>query len=93
MTTGPDNLELRRKRSRFRSRHRGTKEIDLLLGAFADRHLDGFGPAELDTYDALLTKDDADLFNWITGKAEPPSELQSPVLRLLMSTQLRPIND
>ena len=93
MTTGPDDLELRRKRMRFRSRHRGTKEIDLLLGDFTDRHLNGFGAAELDAYEALLTEDDADLFNWITGAADPPDEVRSPVLRLLMTTQLRPLED
>jgi antitoxin CptB len=83
-------LEIRRKRLLFQSRHRGTKESDLLLGAFATAHLAAFSPAQLDRYEALLDEGDAVLFDWITGRAEPPPERDSDVLRLLMSFRFRP---
>ena len=35
-----ESLEKRRKRLRFRAWHRGTREMDLLVGSFADAHLD-----------------------------------------------------
>jgi len=78
-------LDVRRKRLLFRSWHRGTKEADLLLGSFAERHLGGFTPTQVDRYEALLEADDVDLFAWIAGRATPPQERQSDVLRLLLA--------
>ena len=61
--------DVRRKRLRFRSWHRGTKEIDLLLGTFADRHLADFSDEQLAAYEALMLESDPDLFEWITGRS------------------------
>ena len=83
-------LEIRRKRLLYQSRHRGTKESDLLLGAFATAHLAAFTPDQLDRYEALLDESDAELFDWITGRASPPPDRESDVLRLLMSFRFRP---
>jgi antitoxin CptB len=77
--------EIRRKRLLYQSGHRGTKESDLLLGAFAAAHLQDFGPAQLDRFEALLDESDNDLFDWISGRAAPPAEKMSDVLRLLLS--------
>jgi antitoxin CptB len=77
--------EIRRKRLLYQSGHRGTKESDLLLGAFAAAHLQDLGPAELDRFEALLDESDNDLFDWISGRAAPPAEKMSDVLRLLLS--------
>jgi len=76
-------LERRRKRLRFRSWHRGTRELDLLLGPFADRHLAGLTDAELAEYEALLTMPDPDVYDWILGQAEPPPALARGVLGLI----------
>ena len=78
-------LESRRKRLKFRSWHRGTKEADLLLGRFADRHLPDFDAAALDDYEAILDLPDPDLVNWISGRAEPPAEVRTPVMELILS--------
>jgi antitoxin CptB len=78
-------LETRRKRLLYQSGHRGTKESDLLLGAFAAAHLGGFDAGQLARYEALLAEDDGDLFDWITGRATPSDEKMSDVLRLLLS--------
>jgi antitoxin CptB len=77
--------ENRRKRLLYQSAHRGTKESDLLLGAFAAAHLSAFTPAQLDSYEAMLNENDGDLFDWITGRAAPPPEKMSDVLRLLLT--------
>ncbi len=61
--------ETRRKRLLYQSAHQGTKESDLLLGAFAAAHLDAFTPPQLDLYEAMLNENDGDLFDWITGRA------------------------
>ena len=83
-------LDTRRKRLLFRSWHRGTKEADLLLGSFAERYLGGFTPAQVDHYEALLGADDGDLLAWIGGRAAPPPEWESDVLRLLLSFKYAP---
>jgi antitoxin CptB len=83
-------LDVRRKRLLFRSWHRGTKEADLLLGSFAERHLGGFTPAQVERYEALLEADDADLLAWIAGRETPPPERESDVLRLLLAFRYTP---
>ena len=64
-----ESLEVRRKRLRYRSWHRGTKEADLLLGGFADRHLGSMDEASLDFFEALLGEPDPSLMTWMTGRA------------------------
>ena len=78
-----DASDIRRKRLLFRSWHRGTKETDLLLGSFAERHLAAFSEAQLDRYEALLDNDDGDLFDWIAGRAALPAEWDGDIMRLL----------
>jgi antitoxin CptB len=73
----------RRKRLQFRSWHRGTREMDLLLGGFADANLHVFTPDQLDRYEALLPQSDPDLYNWITGAEPIPAEHDHDVMRLL----------
>ncbi len=80
-----ESEEIQRKRLRFRSWHRGTREMDLLLGTFADRLLAGFGKAQLDRYDALLALSDPDLFAWITGRERPPPAHDHDVMNLLQN--------
>lgn len=76
--------ETRKKRLLYQSGHRGTKESDLLLGAFAAAHLQSFDAAQLDRFEALLAENDGDLFDWISGRAAPPDEKMTDVLRLLL---------
>ena len=85
-----DATEIRRKRLLFRAWHRGTREADLILGSFAERHLAGFDEASLDDFAALLEVADAELFDWISGRASPLSEHDNEVTRLLLTFQYRP---
>lgn len=80
-------IAIRRRRLRFRSWHRGTREADLLLGSFADAHVDGFDTAALDQYEALLSMSDPDLYNWKTGREAVPPEHDTPVMQLLKRHQ------
>jgi len=79
----PDNS--RKKRLLFRSWHRGTRESDLILGRFAEAHLDRFDEAQLDRYEALLHCSDAEIFDWVSGRAPPPPEYDHDVTRLLLA--------
>jgi antitoxin CptB len=82
--------DIRRKRLRFRAWHRGTREADLILGSFADAHLATFDAAGVDAFEALLEVPDAELFDWIGGRAEPPRQHDTAVTRLLLAFRYRP---
>ena len=78
-----DEIENRRKRLIFRSWHRGTKEMDLLLGSFADRYVSGFSVDELQLYEDVLELSDPDLYNWITGQEAAPANVVNAVFERL----------
>lgn len=68
--------ENRLKRLRMRSWRRGIKEMDLILGPWADEMLPGLDPAALNQFEALLAENDHDLYQWVTsrigtGSAQP----------------------
>lgn len=69
LTETPEN---RLKRLRMRSWRRGIKEMDLILGGFADHRLSDLSDTELALFDALLSENDQDLYAWVTGQASPP---------------------
>lgn len=79
-----ESVENRRKRLKFRSWHRGTREMDLLLGSFADRHLPDFNTVQLNEFEQILEISDPDLYNWVSGKEIPPDEAKSGVMSLLL---------
>lgn len=60
--------EVRLRRLKMRSWRRGMKEMDLILGHFADGPLAGLTASELDDYEAVLNENDQDLYRWITGR-------------------------
>lgn len=62
---GPDDLELRRKRALYRAQHRGTKEMDWLLGRFAEAKLAEMDAAALTHFEQLISVTDVDLHAWI----------------------------
>lgn len=74
-----ETVEARLKRLKMRSWRRGTKEMDLILGHFADARLGALAPTVLDLYDALLEENDQDLYPWVTGAAAPPQRF-APLL-------------
>jgi antitoxin CptB len=75
--------DIRRRRLRFRSWRRGTREMDLLLGRFAEGHLAGLSEEQLGEYEALLEVGDPDLYSWIVGGAPVPSRYDTAVLKLI----------
>jgi len=78
-----ETIEQRRKRLRFRSWHRGTREMDLILGRFADAHIAAMSGEQLDRYAALLENSDPDIYEWLVGRAVPPPAVDTDVLELL----------
>ena len=56
----------RRRRALYRAVHRGTKEMDWLLGRFAERHLDAMSETALAEFEILLSMPDPELQDWLT---------------------------
>ncbi len=63
----------------MRSWRRGTKEMDLILGPFADAHLGAMGEDQLALYDVLLDENDQDLLPMMLGQAAAPLGLENLV--------------
>ena len=82
-----DTLEKRRKRLFYRSHHRGTQELDLLIGRFADRYLAGFDEKQLGRFEALLEIPDPVMYDWLVGHSRPPEGLDHDVMKLLLNFQ------
>lgn len=88
------DLDPRRRKILFRSWHRGIREMDLIMGQFADAHIGDLSEAELDVYEALIEVPDRDLFSWLTEAAQTPANYDTPVWRRLKAfhTHMGPIN-
>jgi len=91
--TAENELHLRRKRLRFRSWHRGTREMDLILGRFADAKLACLDAEQLDRYAALLENSDPDLYDWLIRRTAVPPRHDHDVMKLLQNFSLSERND
>jgi antitoxin CptB len=59
------DIETRRRRAAYRAAHRGTKEMDWLIGRYAGARLDGMEEAELASFERFLSLPDPELRDWI----------------------------
>lgn len=80
MRTSAD-LDERRRKILFRSWHRGIREMDLIMGRFADAEIGTLTDDELDQFEALIEVPDRDLFRWISGEDEVPENYDTPMFR------------
>lgn len=76
-------LDARRRRLLFRAWHRGIREMDLVLGRFADAQLADLSEAELGEFEAWLDIPDQQIFAWISGPQEVPAAIDTPLFRRL----------
>ncbi len=69
----PETPEHRIKRLQMRSMRRGIKEMDLILGEFAQNRLTDMSDEALTLYDQMLNESDHDLYQWVTGQTPVPA--------------------
>lgn len=79
----PPGLDTRRRRALFRAWHRGTREMDIVMGRFADREIATMSEPELVLFERLLDLPETDVFGWIAGRSEPPSDIDGAFLARL----------
>jgi len=82
-TRSSDGLDARRRRLLFRSWHRGNREMDFIMGRFADAHVADLSESEVIEFERLILVPDADLYAWIAGQAEIPQDYNSALFRRL----------
>ena len=77
--------EHRLKKLRFRAWRRGFREIDLILGPYADAHGAEFTPSDFEAFEALLEQQDQDVYAWIIGQDEIPTAFRTPLMTRLQA--------
>ncbi|WP_100960456.1 succinate dehydrogenase assembly factor 2 [Bosea sp. FBZP-16] len=82
-TRSSADLDPRRRKILFRAWHRGMREMDLIMGRFADAQIGNLTDAELDEFERLIEVLDRDLLSWVTGEAQVPENYDSEVFRRL----------
>ncbi len=75
-----DETAVRRRRIAFRAWHRGTREMDLIMGRFADAELATLGEVGLDRFEALMELPDPELYKWVSGEAPVPPDVDGDFL-------------
>lgn len=84
-------LDERRRRILFRAWRRGLREMDLVLGRFADANLPTMSEPELEAFERLLDVPDPEALAWITGEAEAPPGLDASLLARLRDAPRAPL--
>jgi antitoxin CptB len=87
-TRSSEGLDSRRRKLLFRSWHRGMREMDLILGSFADAEIGVLTEDELDQYEKLLGISDTELLPWVTGERPIPAEHDMAILRRVLTFRL-----
>ncbi|HYA72379.1 MAG TPA: succinate dehydrogenase assembly factor 2 [Roseiarcus sp.] len=81
-------LDVRRRRVLFRAWRRGLREMDLVMGQFADMNLAGMDEADLSEFERLLDVPDPMVLAWITGDEPTPLSFDTPLLARLRAAPL-----
>jgi antitoxin CptB len=85
MLTDTEKLDNIRKRLAWRASRRGIKEMDIIVGGFADAHLPLMTAKDLVTFEALLEIPDQQLLSWVTHQEDVPAELRNPMLMEILA--------
>jgi antitoxin CptB len=80
-----EGLDERRRKLLFRAWRRGVREMDLIVGRFADVYIDKFDEPALDEFERLIEVPNAELYAWVTGDETAPAEQDCTVLRQLIA--------
>ncbi len=80
-TRSSEGLDPRRRKLLFLSWHRGIREMDFIMGRFANDEIEHLAGKELDDFEQLTEVPDQDLLAWITGERKTPAEYDTVVFR------------
>lgn len=83
-----EDIAMRRRRLKYRAWHRGTKEMDLVLGPYADAHADTLGGDELTRLEQLMDEEDTDLLKWVMGQEPVPASADGQLLAEIIAFRI-----
>jgi antitoxin CptB len=78
-----EGLDARRRRLLFRCWHRGIREMDLVLGRFADAQIGALTDAEMAEFERLLEIPDQQMFAYVNGSEAVPADIDTPLFKRL----------
>ncbi len=82
--TNNDTAKLHRiKRLKYRANHRGIKEMDIVIGRFANEKLEELSDINLDLFEKLMSEHDRDLIIWFTGEQKFPDDDTRPMFEMI----------
>ena len=90
LSRSSEGLEPRRRRLLYRAWHCGTRELDLVMGRFAEVAIADLSDDEVTAFEALIEVPDAELFSWLTGRAPVPPEHDTPLFHRFRTFHARP---
>ncbi len=85
-----EQLDIRKRRLKFRACHRGIREMDILFTVFVREHLDGLSAEECDQLEILLEESDHDILPWISGGKQIPEAFETSIMEKLRTIALKP---
>ncbi len=88
-----EGLDVRRRKLLFRAWRRGVREMDLIVGRFADAYIASLDEPALDDFERLIEVPNADLYAWVIGETDIPADHDTAVLRQLKTFHLRAKED
>jgi antitoxin CptB len=81
ITRSSEGLDPRRRKLLFMCWHRGIREMDLIMGRFADENIDRLNDQEVADLEHLSEQPDQSLLGWFTGEFSIPAEFDTPLFR------------
>lgn len=84
----PVDPDTRKRRLLFRAWHRGTREMDLMLGRFADSEIDRLKETEIAAFEKLLDAPEPDIYHWIMGTLPPDAGYDASLMRRIREFHL-----
>lgn len=97
MTVANDNLsasmpdDILRKKLRWRAWHRGTQELDLMLGQFADKNLEAMDSQTLRDFELFMLAEDPEIQLWMQGDKPFPPDVPPALMAMLADFKFEPI--
>jgi len=82
-TENSSDRATRLKRLKYRANHRGIKEMDIVIGRFANEMIEGLSDENLDLFEELMAEHDRDLIIWFTGEQEFPDQKTRPMFEMV----------
>ncbi len=74
-----------RKRLYWRANHRGIKEMDLLIGGFAEARLATMTDQQLAEFEQILEIPDQTMLAWLVSQETVPDDQSSPLLHEILA--------